>query len=216
MGVSRAIKPQRSPGRASTASLSRTTMQRALLFFAILALTVACALAQTRPKLATTFETHGIIQIKHNHSVVFGEGRWIFDLEAGKSLDWAHFGGFEHLGVYDLARFELKKNYFISSADARKCEEKDLTEKIRSPWEWLDKAELVGNLTRNGVLFDLWQYKTAGVKLEAGVPQNNTTELVYFSRTSVREEFHFYVEQWRTNKPHQSWFEVPHECKKAF
>lgn len=55
-----------------------------------------------------------------------------------------------------------KKNYFISSADARKCEEKDLTEKIRSPWEWLDKAEAVGNLTRNGVLFDLWQYKTAG------------------------------------------------------
>merc|ERR1711941_94617 len=143
-----------------TASLSRTTMQRALLFFAILALTVACALAQARPKLATTFETHGIIQIKHDHSVVFGEGRWIFDLEAGKSLDWAHFGGFEHLGVYDLARFDLKKNYFISSADARKCEEKDLTEKIRSPWEWL----------------------------EAGVPQNNPTELVYFSRTSVREE----------------------------
>jgi hypothetical protein len=49
-------------------------MQRALLFFAILALTVACALAQTRPKLATTFETHGIVQIKHNQSVVFGEG----------------------------------------------------------------------------------------------------------------------------------------------
>merc|ERR1711862_164534 len=59
--------------------------------------------------------------------LVFGEGRWVFDLEAGKSLDWAHFGGFEHLGVYDLARFDLKKNYFISSADARKCEEKDLT-----------------------------------------------------------------------------------------
>jgi hypothetical protein len=110
-----------------------------------------------------------------------------------------------------------KKNYFISSADARKCEEKDLTEKIRSPWEWLDKAEAVGNLTRNGVLFDLWQYKTAGthpaslaaaassreclahlcsgivvagVTLEAGVPQKNPTELVYFSRKSVREEVH--------------------------
>jgi hypothetical protein len=30
----------------------------------------------------------------------------------------------------------------------------------------------------------------AGVTLEAGVPQKNPTELVYFSRTSVREEVH--------------------------
>jgi hypothetical protein len=42
------------------------------------------------------------------------------------------------------------------------CHEKDLTEKIRSPWEWLQNAELVGNITRNGVTFDLWQYKTGG------------------------------------------------------
>jgi hypothetical protein len=125
-------------------------------------------------------------------------------LEAGKSLNWAHFGGFEHLGIYDLARFDLvraplpplfeiseseivrfsfsgpggethaplaqrpannnvqKKNYFISTAEPTKCEEKELTDKIRSPWEWLEKAEIVGNVTRNGVLFDLWQYKTAG------------------------------------------------------
>jgi hypothetical protein len=39
-----------------------------------LALAVACAVAQTRPKLATTFETYGIIQIQHNNSAVFGEG----------------------------------------------------------------------------------------------------------------------------------------------
>jgi hypothetical protein len=58
-----------------------------------------------------------------------------------------------------------KKNYFISTADFRVCHVKDLTEKIRSPWEWLEKAELVGNITRNGVLFDLWQYKTGGTPL---------------------------------------------------
>jgi hypothetical protein len=55
-----------------------------------------------------------------------------------------------------------KKNYYISTAEPTKCEEKELTDKIRSPWEWLEKAEIVGNVTRNGVLFDLWQYKTAG------------------------------------------------------
>jgi hypothetical protein len=49
-------------------------MQRTILFFAVLALTVACALAQTKPKLPSTFETHGIVQISHNNSVVFGEG----------------------------------------------------------------------------------------------------------------------------------------------
>jgi hypothetical protein len=55
-----------------------------------------------------------------------------------------------------------KKNYFISTADFRVCHVKDLTEKIHSPWEWLKNAKLVGNLTRDGVLFDLWQYKTGG------------------------------------------------------
>ncbi len=32
--------------------------------------------------------------------------------------------------------------------------------------------------------------RRAGVTLEAGVPQKNPTELVYFSRKSVREEVH--------------------------
>lgn len=34
------------------------------------------------------------------------------------------------------------------------------------------------------------EHRRAGVTLEAGVPQKNPTELVYFSRTSVREEVH--------------------------
>lgn len=33
-------------------------------------------------------------------------------------------------------------------------------------------------------------HRRAGVTLEAGVPQKNPTELVYFSRKSVREEVH--------------------------
>jgi hypothetical protein len=201
----------------------------AILFFTILALTVACTLGQTKPKLSSTFETHSIVQISHNGSVVVGTGTpqqslssltprseagglsltpptgtWLFDFEAGKSFETAFFGGLEHLGFTDLARFDLvrelssspsrltlsgvqresvshlsprdslastrrvwlapvqKKNYFISTADFKVCHVKDLTEKIRSPWEWLENAELVGNITRDGVLFDLWQYKTGG------------------------------------------------------
>lgn len=94
-----------------------------------------------------------------------------------------------------------KKNYFISSADARKCEEKDLTEKIRSPWEWLDKAEAVGNLTRNGVLFDLWQYKTAGTHPASLVTAAGNVKLTWDRASSCRR----HPRGWRApEEPHRA------------
>jgi hypothetical protein len=49
-----------------------------VLFVAVLALAVAFAAAQTRPKLSETFHLVGIAHIRHNGSNYFGESTHSF------------------------------------------------------------------------------------------------------------------------------------------
>merc|ERR1711879_558054 len=163
------------------------TAMRSFLLCVVLALAIACAAAQqTRPKLSETFESKGFVQIKHNGTLFFGEGWYHVSQPDGKALEAYAFGGAEHLNVYELQRFDKGKAFEIIHAGHDK--------------------------TPNCSKFDLWGYKTAGITLEVAVPVGYPDILAYFGRFSAGNEFSYYIEQWKTDKPHSTWFEIPREC----
>merc|ERR1711974_10934 len=192
------------------------TAMRSFLLCVVLALAIACAAAQqTRPKLSETFESKGFVQIKHNGTLFFGEGWYPVSQPDGKALEAYAFGGAEHLNVYELQRFEKGKAFEIIHAGHDKtpnCHTKSLTGKMPQLWDWVEKADYVRNFTANGSKFDLWGYKTAGITLEVAVPVGYPDILAYFGRFSAGNEFSYYIEQWKTDKPHSTWFEIPREC----
>merc|ERR1711879_820239 len=133
----------------------------------------------------------------------------------GKALEAYAFGGAEHLNVYELQRFDKGKAFEIIHAGHDKtpnCHTKPLTGKMPQLWDWVEKADYVRNFTANGSKFDLWGYKTAGITLEVAVPVGYPDILAYFGRFSAGNEFSYYIEQWKTDKPHSTWFEIPREC----
>jgi hypothetical protein len=107
-------------------------MRAHLLVVGLLLAVVAMAAAQTRPKLSETFEMAGIVQNKYNGSYYWGEGTvfshphtsspphlltsspltsttglFAADPAAKKGVERIMFGGYTHLNVLELARYDL-------------------------------------------------------------------------------------------------------------
>jgi hypothetical protein len=79
-------------------------------------------------------------------------------------------------------------------------------------WDWTEKADYVRNFTTDGTKFDLWSYTTAGVTLQVAVPVGHPDILAFFGRYSSNEDFGYYIMEWKNQKPHSTWFDIPREC----
>jgi hypothetical protein len=159
------------------------------------------------------------------------------DQPDGKAVEDVSFGGFHHLNIWDLARFDLvpspnsppppsthtdhhhcrrpqqKKNFWIVHQERKECHSKELTGKMPAVWDWLEKADFAHNRTEGGETFDVWRYHIGGVTLELAVAAKEPNRPVEFSRRSAHDHYRLYVQEFRPEKPHSSLFDVPKECE---
>ena len=176
----------------------------------VLAVVVSMAAAQTRPKLPQTFEMAGVVQLKYNGSYYWGEGLFAADHQANKGVENIKFGGYSHLDIIELARYDLRKVYTIENR--KTCQVHDLTGSLPDFWGWLQHAEFSHNVTEANQVFNVWRFVAAGNTLEATVPANDPTTLSIYSARSSRQDFKIYVQVFKTDKPKSEWFDVPKEC----
>eukprot|EP01090_Pellita_catalonica_P020316 TRINITY_DN720_c0_g1_i2.p1 TRINITY_DN720_c0_g1~~TRINITY_DN720_c0_g1_i2.p1 ORF type:complete len:128 (+),score=23.91 TRINITY_DN720_c0_g1_i2:42-425(+) len=105
--------------------------------------TVFCA-APPRPAPSETFEAIGTMEIRRNGTKYIGDGAWRVDQPSGKSAVFFEFLEHRILDVYDLARYDLEKEYEILSNNISNCVETTLTGSMPKIWSWVALAEFKG------------------------------------------------------------------------
>jgi len=169
-------------------------------------------LGQTRPNVPEVFEAGGRLYISRSGQNFTGIGHWRVDQPANKAVEDFAFDGPNAVDLYFLERYDLHLDFELNRKP-RQCNATSVTGNMPSVWGWISMATYQGKIFINNRLYDVWSYTAGGVTLTIAVDPSSPNTPRYFERKTSTEDVAVHFDSFETNKPHDSWFNIPSICQ---
>lgn len=167
-----------------------------------------------RPVISEVFEAQVEFFVRYNHSEEYrGEGVHSADQRKGLNLEIYRFEVKSHLETYRLQRYDLEKQYELSS-DNRTCQKSDLKGDMPANWAWVKEATFVGTRNERQEVLDIWSYTVGFSDVEVAVNSKNPNVPVWVRRNSTLTDVTIFYRSF-ASQPNASRFEVPKVCGTA-
>ena len=174
-----------------------------------------------------------------NKHYAHGQGRWHVDPTAqltsggglGAGVEDFHFeyhseSPQDSFRAFYLERYDLHRDYKITSQNASDCESFNTTGSMPNPWAWVEQAHYDGRRGHGRHLVDVWNAtysdpKRGSMEVAVAVLAHDITRPTFFGRRlqNLHGQFEktlIEFQYWDTTKPASSEFQVPQECGAAF
>lgn len=160
-----------------------------------------------------------------------GEGFWGIEVNGtltpgkggtGLGVEDFHFPG--GVRMFFLERFDLERDFEISSRNHSKCASRTSTGSMRNPWAWIATATFDGTRGHGNHIVDIWNNTFVGkrgvVDVAVGVSASDTTRPRFFFQrfkgNGVDRETLIELDEWDTKAPNSRLFQVPKECSRRY
>ncbi|EGD73834.1 hypothetical protein PTSG_05528 [Salpingoeca rosetta] len=167
-----------------------------------------------RPNIPATFLSMAEVELHERDRTRFGEGFFASDAAGSRSAERYDFHeGFRVFHLLSLQRWDLKKEFFISSEDPHDCRVHDLNSSFVAPFAWVKDAHYVGEHDHHGEKLDAWESRFGNVRLFVGVRKSDPNRPVVSERESAHEMTRYHFRDFNTTTPPSRFFNIPEECQ---
>lgn len=184
----------------------------------------ASAATPPRPKISEVFEGHAKVLFRNGSQVFHGEGRHAVDQPDGKAVEEFHFAIPRGFKIYELLRFDLRKEYIHENRRSQ-CFEHDLPALFPLVWGWLSTAKFEGFRRHGRFHLAVWNTTLTikGVPVVQRLAVIDNGDVAPHRPVLFEREFNYgghkeiraiEYQQWFTHKPPAVIFDVPSFCKK--
>jgi hypothetical protein len=184
--------------------------------------TCAGALAQAsakadppRPVIANTYVARTEVEVHEaDHPVVFGEGAFACNFEKSKAIERYDLRPSHYHVRHELflQRYDLQKEFFLSSEDAKDCRERATQGSMPAPWSWVANATYKGQIKHHEVVLDAWEFRAGGERLAVGVNPSNPNVPVVLERESTQSRALYHFAEFNATTPEDKYFNIPEGC----
>jgi len=170
-----------------------------------------------RPVISEDFFAQMAVEVHQRGEHIFGEGVLGFDHDVDKSVNNVQLhrqGSLRPLIVFQLQRYDLGEVFEIDSEDKNECRMRVVTGSLPPAWDWVQKAQYIGQDLFKNLIVDLWAASYGGNMIEVGVSSQNVNRPIFVRQRSNGNEVVNEFQRFDANVTIDSkYFDIPRECQ---